>query len=77
MKLTLCYLKYELLPEYSEKSQLTDLFVEHKFWGWIGLITIFVLLCSILYFQIKIWDTEDKLANKKFNDWKENELKKK
>ena len=60
MKTTLSYIKYELLPEYTEKSQLTDLFTEHKFWGWIGLLTIFILICLVLYFQLKIWDSEDK-----------------
>ena len=33
MKLTLGYIKYDLLPEYTEKSQLTDLFTENKFFG--------------------------------------------
>ena len=37
MIIILSYLKYELLPEYNEKSQLTDLFVEHKLWFWLGL----------------------------------------
>ena len=74
MKSILCYIKYELLPEYNEKSQLTDLFTEHKFWGWLGLLTIFILVCSVLYFQLKIWDNEDKLEIKKINDWKEREF---
>ena len=30
MKLTFAYIKYELLPEYTENSQLSDLFIEHK-----------------------------------------------
>ena len=77
MKLFLGYLKYELLPEYSEKSQLTDLFTEHKFWGWLGLLTIFLLICAVLYFQLKIWDGEDKSENKRINDWKEREYKSK
>ena len=54
------YIEYELLPEYTEKSQLTDLFTEHEFLGWLGLFTIFILLCTVLYFQLKIWDSEDK-----------------
>ncbi len=65
MQLNLGYIKYELLPEYSEKSQLTDLFTEHKFWGWFGLLTIFILICLVLYFQLKIWDSKDKLKEKK------------
>ena len=59
------YIEYELLPEYTEKSQLTDLFTEHKFWGWLGLLIIFLLISSILYFQLKIWDNEDNIENKK------------
>ena len=71
------YIKYELLPEYTEKSQLTDLFLEHKFWGWIALLTIFILICLVLYFQLKIWESEDKLENKKLNEWKKKILKSK
>ena len=70
MKHTLSYIKYELLPEYTEKSQLTDLFLEHKFWGWTGLLLIFLLICSVLYFQFKIWDNEDNLENMKTNERK-------
>ena len=77
MKSTLGYIKYELLPEYNEKSQLTDLFTEHKFWGWLGLLIIFLLISSILYFQLKIWDNEDKLENKKINDWRDREFRSK
>ena len=77
MKSTLGYIKYELLPEYTEKSQLTDLFTEHKFWGWLGLLTIFLLICSVLYLQLKIWDNEDKSGNKRINEWKEKEFKSK
>ena len=31
MRLTIGYVKYELITEYNEKSQLTDLFTENKF----------------------------------------------
>ena len=65
MKLTFGYIKYELLPEYTEKSQLTDLFTENKFWCWLWLFTVFVMICSVLYFQLKIWENEDKSENKK------------
>tara|TARA_B100000945_G_C20104069_1_gene467238 strand:- start:230 stop:466 length:237 start_codon:yes stop_codon:yes gene_type:complete len=75
MKSTICYINYELLPEYTEKSQLTDLFTEHKFLGWLGLLIIFLLISSVLYFQLKIWDNEDKLENKRINDRKEREFK--
>ena len=45
--------------------------------GRIGLLTIFILICSVLYLQLEIWDNEDKLANKKINEWKEKALKEK
>ena len=77
MQSTLCYIKYELLPEYTEKSQLTNLFLEDKFFGWLGLLIIFILICSVLYFQFKIWDSEDRLAIKKSIKIKERTLKEK
>ena len=64
------HIDYELLPEYTERSQLTDLFIENKFWGWTGLLTIFLLICIVLIFQLKQWEGEDKIANKKINDWR-------
>ena len=42
---------------YVEQSSLTNLFTEHKFWGWAGLISIFVALAAIFYFQV--WEQED------------------
>ena len=30
MKTNFSYINYELLPEYTENSQLSDLFIEHK-----------------------------------------------
>ena len=75
MKSTIQNINYELLPEYTERSQLTNLFLEDKFWGWLGLLTIYILICLVLYFQLKIWDKEDKLANKKLIEWKEKGIK--
>ena len=72
MKLVLGSIRYGLLPEYSERSQLTDLFLENKLYGWLGLLSIFILICLILYFQLKIWENEDKLSSKKMNEWKAN-----
>ena len=63
MKLTLGYIRYESLPEYTEKSQLTDLFTEHRFWGWTGLLLIFIAICSILFFQVLSWEEEDQERN--------------
>ena len=77
MKQTPDYIRYELLPEYSERSQLTDLFLDHKILGWIGLLIIFILISLVIFFQLKIWDSEDRIANKKFNDWRETALKEK
>tara|TARA_Y100001968_G_C18720484_1_gene419906 strand:+ start:216 stop:467 length:252 start_codon:yes stop_codon:yes gene_type:complete len=77
MKSTFSNIRYELLPEYTENSQLTDLFLEHKFWGWFGLLAIFILICLVLYFQFKIWDTEDKLEKKKVKEWKRRSIKEK
>ena len=74
MKTIFGYIKYELLPEYTEKSQLTDLFTQNKFWGWLGLLTIFLSISSAIYFQLKLWDKQDILENKKINDWKEREF---
>ena len=74
---TVAYIKYELLPEYTGKSQFTDLFLEHKFLGWLGLFTIFILICLVLYFQLKIWDSEDRLENKKLTELKKRAIKEK
>tara|TARA_Y100001968_G_C19086164_1_gene585433 strand:- start:269 stop:508 length:240 start_codon:yes stop_codon:yes gene_type:complete len=75
MESNFAYIKYELLPEYKENSQLTNLFLEHKFLGWLGLLTIFILICLVLYFQLKIWDSEDKLEHKKITEWKIRSIK--
>ncbi len=44
---------------YVEKSSLTNLFTEHKFWGWAGLLSIFVSIAAIFYFQFQEWEQED------------------
>tara|TARA_B100000965_G_C19578990_1_gene752639 strand:+ start:1360 stop:1599 length:240 start_codon:yes stop_codon:yes gene_type:complete len=49
----------EMDSRYVEKSSLTNLFTEHKFWGWAGLLTIFVAVCAIFYFQFQAWEQED------------------
>ena len=49
----------EMDARYQEKSMLTNLFTEHKFWGWAGLISIFVAICAIFYFQFQAWEQED------------------
>ena len=49
----------EMDARYQEKSMLTDLFTEHKFFGWAGLLLIFVAICSIFYFQFQAWEQEN------------------
>ena len=50
---------------YVEQSSLTNLFTEHKFWGWAGLLTIFVAIAAIFYFQFQAWEQEDQEEKKK------------
>ena len=49
----------EMDSSYVEHSSLTNLFTEHKFWGWAGLLSIFVALAAIFYFQFQAWEQED------------------
>jgi len=49
----------EMDASYVEKSSLTNLFTEHKFLGWAGLLSIFVAVCAIFYFQFQAWEQED------------------
>ena len=49
----------EMDARYVENSSLTNLFTEHKFWGWAGLLSIFVALAAIFYFQFQEWEQED------------------
>ena len=54
----------EMDAGYQEKSMLTNLFTEHKFLGWAGLLAIFVALAAIFYFQFQVWEQEDKEQEK-------------
>ncbi len=49
----------EMDARYQEKSMLTNLFTEHKFWGWTGLLIIFIAIAAIFYFQFQAWEQED------------------
>ena len=49
----------EMDARYVEKSSLTNLFNENKFLGWAGLISIFVAISAIFYFQFQTWEQED------------------
>ena len=53
----------EMDARYQEKSMLTNLFTEHKFFGWAGLLSIFVAICAIFYFQFQAWEQEDHEQN--------------
>ena len=54
----------EMDAKYQEQSMLTDLFTEHKFWGWVGLFFIFITICVILFFQVRSWEEEDHGRNR-------------
>ena len=54
----------EMDARYVEQSSLTNLFTEHKFWGWAGLLSIFVALAAIFYFQFQVWEQEDQEQEK-------------
>ena len=54
----------EMDARYVEQSSLTNLFSEHKFWGWAGLLSIFVALAAIFYFQFQAWEQEDQEQEK-------------
>ena len=52
----------EMDARYVEQSSLTNLFTEDKFWGWAELLSIFVALTAIFYFQA--WEQEDQEQEK-------------
>ena len=54
----------EMDARYVEQSSLTNLFTENKFWGWAGLLSIFIALAAIFYFQFQVWEQEDQEENK-------------
>ena len=54
----------EMDARYVEQSSLTNLFTEHKFLGWAGLLSIFVALSAIFYFQFQAWEQEDQEQKK-------------
>ena len=61
---SLATIQYEMDAQYQEKSMLTNLFTEHKFWGWAGLLLIFITICVILFFQVCSWEEEDQERNR-------------
>ncbi len=57
-------IQYEMDSQYQENSMLTDLFIDNKFWGWAGLLFIFITICVILFFQVFSWEEEDQERNR-------------
>ncbi len=52
--------QYEMESNYQEKSMLTNLFIENKFLGWLGLFIIFFSIFAIFVFQFLDWESKDK-----------------
>ena len=52
--------QYEMESTYKENSMLTNLFIENKFLGWLGLFIIFFSIFAIFVFQFLDWEGKDK-----------------
>ena len=52
--------QYEMESTYQEDSMLTNLFIENKFLGWLGLFIIFFSIFAIIVFQFLDWESKDK-----------------
>ena len=52
--------QYEMESTYQENSMLTNLFIENKFLGWLGLFTIFFSIFAVFVFQFLDWESKDK-----------------
>ena len=52
--------QYEMESTYEENSMLTNLFIENKFLGWLGLFIIFFSIFAIFVFQFLDWESKDK-----------------
>ena len=55
--------QYEMESRYQENSMLTNLFIENKFIGWVGLFIIFFSIFTIFVFQFLEWESNDKNKN--------------
>ena len=51
--------QYEMESTYQENSMLTNLFIENKFLGWLGLFIIFFSIFAIFVFQFLEWESKD------------------
>ena len=52
--------QYEMESNYQENSSLTNLFIENKFLGWLGLFIIFFSIFAVFVFQFLDWENKDK-----------------
>ena len=52
--------QYEMESTYHENSMLTNLFIENKFLGWLGLFIIFFSIFAVFVFQFLYWESKDK-----------------
>ena len=50
----------EMESTYQENSMLTNLFIENKFLGWLGLFIIFFSIFAVFVFQFLDWESKDK-----------------
>ena len=51
--------QYQMESKYQEQSNLTNLFTENKFLGWLGLFIIFLSIFAIFVFQFLEWESKD------------------
>ena len=52
--------QYQMESRYQETSSLTNLFIENKFIGWLGLFIVFFSIFAIIIFQFLEWESKDK-----------------
>ena len=52
--------QYQMESSYQETSSLTNLFIENKFIGWLGLFIVFFSIFAIIIFQFLEWENKDK-----------------
>ena len=51
--------QYQMESNYQEQSSLTNLFLENKFLGWLGLFIVFFAIFTIFVFQFLEWESKD------------------
>ena len=52
--------QYQMESNYQETSSLTNIFIENKFIGWLGLFIVFFSIFTIIIFQFLEWESIDK-----------------